>query len=59
MKFSVQITKTITTRIEVEAKNSTDARAKIREYGLTEAANDFPVISETVRVALGFAVPEI
>jgi len=59
MKFTVQITKTITTRIEVEAEHSTEARAKVRDYGLTEAVSDFPVVSETVRVALGFAVPEI
>lgn len=56
MKFSVQITETIVTHLEVEAEHSSDARWKVRSFGLAEAVNSFKIIDKKGRISLGYAV---
>jgi hypothetical protein len=54
-KFSVQMVKTITTHIEVEASDATEARRQIKEYGAIEAVSDYKVLSETIKISIGKA----
>ena len=56
MKFSVRITRTITTYVEVKAKHATAAREQIKKHGLQKAINDYRVLDEEVRISLGYAI---
>lgn len=53
MKFSVRITKTIVTDVEVESDDRLSALRQIRKYGLQEAISDYPVVGEQVFYAAG------
>lgn len=39
-RFSLTITRTYETVVEVDAANAADARAQVEAYGLTEACSD-------------------
>lgn len=45
-KFKVQIARTVTTIIEVDAASAKAAREEIAAYGADLAANDYRVVTE-------------